>query len=230
MEPVVFLPGMMCDARLFAPQIAALSGRWPVAVYPITSRDSVEALAQEVLRQAPPQFALAGLSMGGIVAMEIVRQAPKRVSRLALLDTNPRAETPEVQAMRGPQIKAAQNGDMMQIMRDVMIPRYTADTPARPAINTLAEDMAQTLGPDVFVRQSRALRDRPDQCDTLRNYGGPALVLCGSEDALCPIDRHETMHELLPNSTLHVIQSAGHLPTLETPDAVTTALIKWLET
>lgn len=227
--PIVFLPGMMCDARLFAPQIAVLSVGRSVTVAPITNHDTMQALADEVLAHAPPRFALAGLSMGGIVAMEVVRQAPDRVARLALLDTNPRAELPKVQAMREPQIAAAERGDMMQIMRDVMIPKYTADTPARPGINILAEEMAQALGPEVFVRQSRALRDRPDQCDTLRGYGGRALVLCGAEDQLCPLERHEAMHALLPNSSMTVVENAGHLPTLETPKAVNAALFAWLE-
>ncbi len=227
--PLIFLPGMMCDARLFAPQIAALSAGRMVGVAPITEHDTVQALAADVLAQTPPQFALAGLSMGGIVAMEVLRQAPERVARLGLLDTNPRAEIPEVQALRGPQIEAAARGEMMQVMREAMIPRYTADTPARPAINALAEAMAQALGPDVFIRQSRALRDRPDQCETLRAYTGRTLVLCGAEDTLCPLERHENMHDLLPDSTLRVLEGAGHLPTLETPEAVNAALLDWLE-
>ncbi|MCB1407476.1 MAG: alpha/beta hydrolase, partial [Rhodobacteraceae bacterium] len=117
--PLVLLPGMMCDGRLFAPQIAAL-GRRAVMVAPVTEHDSVQALAAAILAHAPPRFALAGLSMGGIVAMEVLRQAPKRVARLALLDTNPLAETPEVQARRGPQIARALAGGLVHVMRDEM--------------------------------------------------------------------------------------------------------------
>lgn len=226
--PLVLLPGMMCDGRLFAPQIAAL-GRRVVQVSPVTEADTVEALAAEVLAHAPPQFALAGLSMGGIVAMEIVRQAPDRVERLALLDTNPRAELPEVQAGRGPQIARALAGGLASVMRDEMKPNYLAPGPGFARILDLCMAMALDLGPQVFARQSVALRDRPDQRDTLRGYRRPALVLMGEHDRLCPRERHDLMHALMPHSTLEIIPEAGHLPTLENPLATNAALMRWLE-
>ena len=227
--PLLLLPGMMCDARLFQPQINALSGRLPLVTAPIGGHDSMQALAAEILNYAPPRFALAGLSMGGILAMEILRQAPDRVDRVALLDTNPRAELPEVQERRAPQIEAAKQGELSRIMRDEMKPNYLADGPNMGAILDLCMTMATDLGPEVFVNQSIALRDRPDQCETLRQFDGSALVLCGKEDRLCPIERHELMHELLPNSRLQIIDGAGHLPTLEQPEITTAALIRWLE-
>jgi len=229
MTPLVLLPGMMCDARLFQPQIAALSGSRPLMTFPLASQDSVQAMAADVLANAPPVFALAGLSMGGIVAMEVVRQAPERVERLALLDTNPLAETPEVKARRGPQMAAVRDGKLRQVMRDEMKPNYLADGPNQGAILDLCMAMATDLGPDVFLRQSQALMDRPDQTETLKTFAGPSLVLCGREDGLCPVERHQLMHDLLPNSTLNIIEEAGHLPTLEQPDHTTAALIRWLE-
>ncbi|SHF64166.1 Pimeloyl-ACP methyl ester carboxylesterase [Loktanella atrilutea] len=229
MIPLVLLPGMMCDARLYGPQVTALSGPRDVHVLPVTDHDTVQALAAAVLAAAPPRFALCGLSMGGIVAMEVLRQAPDRVDRIALLDTNPKAEAPAVQEMRAPQIAAAQAGRLAAVMRDEMKPNYLADGPDKPAILDLCMNMALTLGPEVFVRQSRALRDRPDQQDTLRAARVPALILCGAEDALCPLHRHTLMHDLMPGSTLTVIAGAGHLPTLEKPDDTTAALRRWLE-
>lgn len=229
MTPLVLLPGMMCDARLFFPQIAALSGRVPVMTAPMGAADGMEALAKSVLEIAPPRFALAGLSMGGILAMEILRQAPDRVDRLALLDTNPRAELDAVKARRGPQMAAVAAGGLREVMRDEMKPNYLFDGPRKPEILDLCMEMALSLGPEVFLRQSRALRDRPDQQDTLRAYEGPSLVLCGRHDALCPVERHETMHALLANSRLEIIEEAGHLPTLEQPEITTAALRRWLE-
>jgi len=229
MTPVVFLPGMMCDARLFFPQIGPLSGRWPVMTAPMSEADSMWALAQEVLAAAPPRFALAGLSMGGILAMEIVRQAPERVDRLALLDTNPRAELDAVKARRKPQMDAVRAGRLQEVMRDEMKPNYLVESPRKPEILDLCMDMAMDLGPEVFVNQSIALRDRLDQQDTLRSFKGPALVLCGRHDALCPVERHELMHGLLKNSRLEIVEGAGHLPTLEQPETTTAALIRWLE-
>jgi pimeloyl-ACP methyl ester carboxylesterase len=226
--PLVLLPGMMCDGRLFAPQIAAL-GRRAVMVAPVTEHDSVQALAAAILAHAPPRFALAGLSMGGIVAMEVLRQAPKRVARLALLDTNPLAETPEVQARRGPQIARALAGGLGHVMRDEMKPNYLAPGTGQGALLDLCLAMALDLGPQVFERQSLALRDRPDQQAVLRGFGGPALVLMGEHDRLCPRIRHDLMHALMPQSRLVIVPGAGHLPTLENPTATNVALRRWLE-
>lgn len=229
MTPLIFLPGMMCDARLFAPQIHAFSGRFPVITMPMGAHDNMAALAADVLAHAPPRFAVAGLSMGGILAMEVLRQAPDRMAGLCLMDTNPLAERDEIKARRGPQIAAAQAGDLHRIMQDEMKPNYLTDGPNRAAILDLCMTMALDLGPEVFINQSKALRDRPDQCDTLRGFAGPALVLCGRDDALCPVERHELMQSLMPHSRLTIIENAGHLPTLEQPEETTAALARWLE-
>lgn len=189
----------------------------------------MQALAAEVLAQAPERFALAGLSMGGIVAMEVLRQAPGRVERIALLDTNPLAEADVVKARRGPQIDKARSGRMADVMRDEVKPNYLADGAGKPALLDLCMEMALDLGPEVFIRQSIALRDRPDQSETLRGFDGPALVLCGRHDALCPVARHELMAGLLPNATLAIIEGAGHMPTLEKPNETDAALERWLE-
>ena len=229
MTPLVLLPGMMCDERLFASQINELSKRREVHFAKITDHETISELASDVLNNAPPVFALAGLSMGGIVAMEIVSQAPERVERLALLDTNPLAELPDVLKRRGPQIDAIKNGQLKEIIRDEMKPNYLFDGVRKTEILKLCMDMALDIGPDAFIRQSIALRDRVDQKNTLGSYKRPALVLCGRHDVLCPLERHELMHNLLENSKLEIIEDAGHLPTLEQPKITTMALISWLE-
>ncbi|CUH81973.1 alpha/beta fold hydrolase [Tropicibacter naphthalenivorans] len=227
MTPLVFLPGMMCDDRLFGPQMRALGGQRPVSAADLTTQDSIASMARHVLETAPPVFALAGLSMGGIVAMEVLRQAPGRVARLALMDTNPLAETPQVQAGRAGQIARAERGELADMMRDTFIPRYLAQADA--GIEALCLDMATELGPEVFARQSRALRERPDQCGVLQGYTGPTLILCGAQDRLCPVERHALMAGLMPHARYRVIPGAGHLPTLEQPDTVTEALTQWLD-
>ena len=229
MTPLVLLPGMMCDERLFASQINELSKRREVHFAKITDHETISELASDVLNNAPPVFALAGLSMGGIVAMEIVSQAPERVERLALLDTNPLAELPDVLKRRGPQIDAIKNGQLKEIIRDEMKPNYLFDGVRKTEILKLCMDMALDIGPDAFIRQSIALRDRVDQKNTLGSYKRPALVLCGRHDVLCPLERHELMHTLLENSKLEIIEDAGHLPTLEQPKITTIALASWLE-
>ncbi|MEM7256908.1 MAG: alpha/beta hydrolase [Pseudomonadota bacterium] len=227
-EPLVLLPGMMCDARLFTPQIEAFSCKRTVSIMPMQSHSDMASLAKNILLQAPPRFALAGLSMGGIVAMEVCRQAPERISRLALLDTNPLAEAADKAAAREPQITAVHNGRLREVMRDEMKPNYLADGPYRQRILDICMDMAEALGPTVFVRQSRALQSRPDQTQTLQRLTVPTMILCGEHDALCPPQRHQMMHNLVAGSTLTIIKDAGHMPTLEQPAVTTAALDQWL--
>lgn len=229
MIPLVLVPGMMCDARLFGPQAAAFSGMRAIHHAPISGGDDVDGLAAEILRHAPARFALCGLSMGGIVAMAMVAQAPERVAALALLDTNPRAEIEEVRARREPQIARVRAGGLAAVMREELKPLYLADGPGRRGILDLCLDMALGLGPEVFERQSRALQRRPDRQAALTAVRVPALVLCGAEDRLCPLERHTLMAGLIPGARLAVIEGAGHLPTLEQPERTTLELARWLE-
>ncbi|WP_019954208.1 alpha/beta fold hydrolase [Yoonia vestfoldensis] len=226
MTPLVLIPGMMCDARMWGAVPDGLAV--PVHHACPVGADTIADLAALLLRDLPDRFALAGLSMGGIVAMAMAALAPERVLRLALLDTNPRAETPQVQARRQPQIDRAARGDLAGVLRDDMIPHYLAAPD--PAIEALCLDMALDAGPQVFRDQSIALRDRPDQQDALRGFTGPALVLTGAQDRLCPRDRHDLMHALMPQSDLVIIDGAGHVPPLEQPVATAAALRRWLET
>lgn len=227
-EPLLLLPGMMCDARLFESQIAAFSLSRPVMVAPLTGQTSFAELAAEILLHAPPRFALAGLSMGGIVAMEIVRQTPDRVTRLALMDTNPLAELPERAAERDSQIERVQTQGLRSVMREEMKPNYLTDGPNKEALLNLCMAMAEDLGEKVFEDQSRALQQRSDQCDTLRGVKVPALILCGEDDQLCPVERHEMMRDLIAGAQLTVIPGAGHLPTLEQPQHTNEALGEWI--
>ncbi|WP_299729902.1 alpha/beta fold hydrolase [uncultured Tateyamaria sp.] len=227
-EPLVLLPGMMCDARLFGPQIAELSAEFSIMVSPITRGERVEEIASGLLDELPARFALAGLSMGGIVAMELLRRAPDRVTRLCLMDTSPLAETPQASTAREPQIVKVRTGQLQELMRDDVLPEYLGPGPFRAEITELMLDMADALGPEVFVRQSRALQRRRDQQGTLRKCKVPTLVLCGEHDALCPVKRHSFMAELIPGAELRVMEGAGHIPTLERPAEVTQALRDWM--
>lgn len=227
-EPIVLLPGMMCDGRLFTPQIAAFSGDHPVMTMPLTGHSTVAGLAADILSRTPERFALAGLSMGGIVAMEVIRQAPERVSRLALLDTNPNAELAEVAAGREPQIQTVRAGGLRKVMREEMKPKYLAEGANRQPILDLCMEMATSLGAQVFEDQSRALQTRPDQCETLGDIRVPTLVLCGALDTVCPPQRHELMRDLIPGAELAQIDGAGHLPVLERPEETNKALWRWL--
>ena len=224
MTPLLLIPGMMCDARMWGDlPFAGIRHALPIGA------DRMADIASQILQDAPPCFALAGLSMGGIVAMEVLRQAPERVDRLALLDTNPLAEAPDVHARRLPQIAKVQAGGLSAVMRDEMKPNYLAESPHKAKILELCMDMALGLGPEAFVDQSRALASRPDQQVTLAAFKGPALILMGTEDRLCPRPRHDLMHRQMPQSRLVIIEGAAHLPPLEQPTQTTAALRRWLE-
>ena len=229
MSSLVLLPGMMCDARLFEPQIRELSKACDVQVLAITEFDSVTELAYDVLSKAPAKFSLAGLSMGGIVAMEIMAIAPERVERLALMDTNHLAEDEAVSKNRVRQIDQVRQGNLVGVMRDEMKPLYLAESSERDQHLTLCMDMAQALGAEVFIRQSKALTSRRDQTSTLNSLNLPTLVMCGREDRLCPVERHQLIQTLIPQAKLSIINNAGHLPTLENPEETNIQLATWLE-
>lgn len=227
-DPLVLLPGMMCDARVFEPQIRALSAQLPVMVAPLLGGERIEDIAIYLLHQLPLRFALAGLSMGGIVAMEILRRAPERVSRLCLMSTSPLADTPAQAATREPLIIGARTGRLEDVLRQSMLPDYLAPGPQRIEILNGVVQMGLELGQALFVKQTRALQRRQDQQGTLRKCKVPTLILCGEFDQLTPVKRHEFLADLIPNATLEVITGAGHLPTLERPDVVNRALADWL--
>ena len=227
-EPLLLLPGMMCDARLFEPQFAEFSVDRQVAAMPLTGKTTIKEIAEDILLKAPNHFALLGLSMGGIVAMEIIRQAPERVTRLALLDTNPLADAPERARIRQQQIKRVEAGELRAVIRDEMKPNYLAEGPNKKAILNLCMDMAEALGPQAFIDQSIALQVRPDQRETLKNVQVPTLIVCGEHDSLCPLEKHQLMHSLIVQSKLSVISGAGHLPTLEQPALTNQELREWL--
>jgi pimeloyl-ACP methyl ester carboxylesterase len=198
MMPLVLLPGMMCDARLFWPQIAALSQRWTLHLPPISGAHGMAELAARILAHAPPPFALTGLSMGGIVAINILSQPLDLVLPIALMDTNPLAEPTDAQARRIPWIARVLEGGLDAVMRDKMKPLYLADTPRRAEIPDLCMDMARSPGTQAFARQSRALARRPDRTATMSAFKGPALILMGEHDIPCPRDRHDLVHALMP--------------------------------
>jgi len=216
---LLFLPGLMCDQRLFAEQIRAFD--LPCTVADLTQHDNFVDMARAVLTDAPDTFALVGLSMGGILAFEIWRQAPGRVTHLALLDTSPYADTAEKRDMRLEQIRIAAAGGLRQLAIESLKPVYLAAS-RRDDEALLGEilDMALDQGADVFERQSLALKNRVDSVAILNAIDCPTLVLCGAEDALCPPRIHEFMADQIPGATLTVIPDCGHMATMERPQLV----------
>ena len=161
--------------------------------------------------------------------MEIMRCAPERVTHLALIATNPKAEDPAVSANRERQKAQVRQGHLRAVLRDEMKPNYLADSAHKADILDLCMTMAMQLGPEAFLSQSEALASRPDQQDNLKLVTVPSLILCGKEDRLCPLDRHVLLAQLICGARLEIIDGAGHLPTLEQPEATNTALRIWLD-
>lgn len=228
MTPVVLVPGLACTAEMFAPQVAALSPHRPVSIASTGEGDSMARMAAAILHDAPPRFALGGISMGGYIAFEIVRQAPERVERLALLDTTARPDAPEQTAQRQALIARAEDGQLEAIMREIaprlLHPRHKAD-------QTLIEvqvRMGLEVGAAGFVRQQRAIIGRPDSRPDLPGIRVPTLVLVGDRDPLTPPIRAREMADALPDASLVIVADCGHASTLEQPDAVNAALLDWL--
>ena len=228
-EPLVFLPGHMCDGRLFAHQIEAFSPKSAVHLANFAHGATMAEFAANALASAPPRFVLCGLSMGGIVAMEILRTAADRIAGLVLMDTNHRAETHESAEARKRRIALARRGELASVVRDEMKPAYLAEGPRNEQILELVMAMAIGLGSQVFERQARAIMSRPDQSETLRRAAVPTLVICGEEDKLCSPQTHEDMAGLIPGSKLEVVRGAGHLVSLEQPERTNELISDWLE-
>lgn len=225
---LVLVPGMLCDAALWAHQIQHLADVGECHVGDTRTDDTIAGMAHTILHTAPPRFALAGLSMGGIVALEILRQAPERVVRLALLDT---AATPESEASRQRRLdlmKLAELGEFVGVAPR-LLPQFIH--PDRLQDGTLTDaimEMTQRVGKEAFLRQQNALMGRADSRPYLAAIKVPALVLCGRQDAMTPLAYHVEMAEAIPKARLAIVEDSGHLTTMERPQAVTALLRDWM--
>jgi len=226
--PIVLVPGLICSARLYADQIPALWGGGPVTIADHRRDDSVDAIAARILAAAPPRLALAGLSLGGYIALAMARQAPERVARLALLDTSARPDTAQQTERRRALIELAKNGRFSEIP-ELLFPLFVhRNRHGDEALRAIVRAMAQETGPDAFVRQQQAIMTRPDCRPLLPSIRCPTLVLVGDGDELTPPALSEEIAAGIAGAHLVVVPDCGHLSTLERPEAVSRALIEWL--
>lgn len=225
---LVLLPGLLCDRALWLPQIAAFAPRLPILVGDLTRDDSVEAMARRVLDDAPPRFALAGLSMGGYVAQEIVHQAPGRVDRLALLDTNARADTEEQRRRRQGLLALAKSGKFKGVTPRLLPLLLHPDRLEEADLTGIVMAMAERVGRDAFQRQQTAILNRRDRRADLAAIACPTLVVCGRQDALTPPELAEEIAAGIPGAHLAIVEECGHLSTLERPAEVTRLMARWL--
>ena len=227
--PLVLLPGLLCDAELWRYQIDHLQIITEPIVADLTKHDSMEGMAASVLDAAPEKFALAGLSMGGYVAQAVLRLAPERVERLALLDTNFYADTDAQRTRRRDMMGLAEKGDFKGVPPRLLPHLIHEDRLDDETLVNAVMGMTERVGRQAFLRQEWAILGRKAGDDVLRQVICPTLVLCGAEDALTPRHLHEEMAELLPQSRLVVVADCGHLSTMERPQAVTAAMMEWLK-
>lgn len=224
---LVLLPGMLLDAALFEHQAEHLAETARVQIGDITRDGSIEGMADTVLRQSPQRFALAGLSLGGIVALEILRQAPERVDRLALLDTNARAPSEQqLEAWRRFAGEAEVEGAVGVTRRHILPVMLSRED---PMLARAVTEMAERVGDEAFLRQLAAQAGRVDLRGELDDIHCPTLVAAGRQDALCPPGLHQEIATAIPGAALVFVEDCGHLSSLEQPQAVTALLGYWLQ-
>jgi pimeloyl-ACP methyl ester carboxylesterase len=227
--PLVLLPGLNCTRRLFEAQIDALDDVAVAVVPDLTGADSIADLASGVLASAPEHFALAGLSMGGYVAFEIMRRAPQRVLRLALLDTQAAPDTEEATAKRRRLIALAEKGEFEAVLTLLSWTDLVARTRAADdSLEAVIYGMAEETGPAAFVRQETAIIARPDSRPDLPHIRCPTLVLVGDDDRITPPSAARAMAEAIPGAELVIVPDCGHLSALERPAEVSAAMRRWL--
>ena len=226
---LVLVPGLLCDELMWRPQLSALAAVADCWVADHTRSETMADVAADVLRDAPFEtFALAGLSMGGYVALEMMRQATQRVLKLALLDTTARGDTPEQTRRRMDLISLAGRGRFLGIT-DILLPMliHRSQLANRELASTIKR-MAKNTGRDAFIRQERAIMSRTDSLPLLPRIACPTLVMCGRQDALVPLSLHEEMAARISGSRLEIVEECGHLSTLERPAETSAALARWL--
>ena len=227
--PFVLVPGLLCSTRLYAEQMSTLWARGPVTVADHRRDDTIRDIATRILASAPPRFALVGLSMGGYIAFEIMRQASDRIARLALLDTSAGVDTEAQAETRRARIALAESGRFGEVP-DLSFP--IAVHPSRrndTGLRSVVDAMAVDTGAEAYVRQQRAIMGRPDSRPSLGGIRCPTLVLVGDSDAVTPPDQAAEMAGRIAGARLTVVPECGHLSTLERPREVNDALAGWLD-
>jgi pimeloyl-ACP methyl ester carboxylesterase len=226
--PILLVPGLVSSPRIFAPVLPALWKFGPVTVANHIRDDNMGAIARRILAEAPPRFALAGHSMGGYIAFEIMRQAPERVAKLALINTQARPDTPEASTRRRGQMERARSGGYRGVL-DELFPGFVHPSRRDDAsLRQLVCDMGDDVGPEAFCRQQMAVISRPDSRATLAWIKCPTLVLSGDEDHTIPNSLSVEMANGIPGAKLVILKDCGHLPQPEQPKATADALVEWL--
>lgn len=227
--PLVLMPGLLCNDALWRHQIDTLADVAEVTVADMSRDESLKGMAERMLAAAPERFALAGLSMGGYAAFEVMRLAPQRVERLALLDTSARADTEERRDERLKAMNLVERGNFQGMTRKLLPWFVHEDRVDDEKLMSIIKKSAQDVGNEAFIRQQTAIMGRPDSRADLARIACPTLVLCGRQDRMTPPALHDEMAAEIPGARLVVVEDCGHLAPLEQPHAVSAVLRCWLQ-
>jgi pimeloyl-ACP methyl ester carboxylesterase len=228
MKTLYLLCGLLCDAVVWKAQAAALQGQYDVRIISFQEQDSIQAMAAHVLADAPPTFALAGHSMGGRVALEVYRQAPHRIERLALLDTGYEGPVAGEADRRAVLVNRALKEGIGSVAAPWGLPMLAPAHREDAALVQSVFAMVGRMSGEIYAAQTRALLSRPDATNVLQSVTCPTLILCGKEDGWSPPERHEQMAQLVPHCILRLIDDCGHMAMMEQPDAILKAMEEWL--
>ncbi len=229
-QHLLLIPGTLCDQRLWQYQLESLAPFCTsITVADVSGASSISGMAQAILGAAPEQFSLAGFSLGGIIALEMLRQEPQRILRLALLDTNAGSAIPEHLQLRLRQMQRVRNGELAEVLNEELLPSYfAAQHQENASLWHQVLQMGLEIGAEVFLDQCEAVNTRSSSFNLLPRIACPTLVLCGREDRLCPVLMHEQMADSIPGSELRIIENSGHFSPLECRNEVSSALQQWL--
>jgi len=226
--PILLVPGLVSSPRIYAPVIPALWRFGPVTVANHIRNNNMAVIARRVLAEAPPRFALAGHSMGGYIAFEIMRQAPERVAKLALINTQARPDTPEATARRRELIARAREGGLHDVIDELLPLLVHPSRAGEAALRRLFHDMADDVGAEGFINNQAAIMARADSRPTMATIKCPTLVLTGDQDMLIPNTLSKEMAQGIAGANLVIIPDCGHCPQPERPEATIAALVEWL--
>lgn len=226
-QNLILVPGLICDDEVWTYAQSHLSEIADCRTVPADEADTMQGLARAVLDTAPETFAIAGFSMGGYVALEVLRQAPERVTRLALLDTSSRGDTPEKAAGRHAAIADCEEGRFDDLL-DRFVPLLLHPERMSEPLADRVRAMGHRVGPKLFADRHRAMLTRTDGRDLLAGCDIPVRAICGRSDALSSVEDHQEIADLAPRGRFSIIEDCGHMPPLERPQAATALLRDWL--
>ena len=229
MRNIVLIPGLLNTSALFNLQAYYLNSHYNAVYADHTKYETISQIAEDILiNQAPDEFVLGGLSMGGYIAQEMLRQAPERIKGLILMNTSARKDTPEQTNRRVAVMNATVNGRFKGVTKHLLPNLIHADALENPLVTNVIIDMAKEIGRDAFIRQQKAIINRIDSRETLKRVNVPACVIVGDHDKLTPPDRAHEMAKLLPAAELHILENCGHLSPLECPEDITEIIANFM--